>query len=463
MQTILAIDDELGVRESYNITLRDQYRVITAESGERGLEVLNEQHADLVLLDMKMTGMSGMEVLDAIAEREPDLPVIIVTGVNSVSNAVEAMKRGATEYLIKPFDVDEIIMLVGRILDERHKERELSVLREQDRSGFESIVGNSETLGETIRTARRAMLVDSTVLITGESGTGKDMLARAIHSGGGRAKEAFVPVSCCAIPENLVESELFGHERGAFTGATEKRVGKAQVADKGTLFLDEIGEMPLDAQAKLLRLIQEGQMYPVGSSKVIEVDVRFICATNRNLEERIKEREFREDLYYRVNVLPIEMPPLRKRRSDLPELIAHFVAKHRARTNAKASGFAEDALARMAAYDWPGNVRELENTVERILVHCPEAQMIRANHLDGILPGGRPAAAIASGFEELAGLPLQEATDRLERHLIMQALEDCAHVQSRAAERLGTTRRVLKYKMDQLGIETTEIQEASGE
>jgi len=463
MQTILAIDDELGVRESYNITLCDDYRVITAESGERGLEILGEQHADLVLLDMKMTGMSGMEVLDAISEREPDLPVIIVTGVNSVSNAVEAIKRGATEYLIKPFDVDEILMLVGRILDERQKQRELNILREQDRSGFESIVGTSEALSETIRSARRAMLVDSTVLITGESGTGKDMLARAIHSGGSRTKEAFVPVSCCAIPENLVESELFGHEKGAFTGATDKRVGKAQVADNGTLFLDEIGEMPLDAQAKLLRLIQEGQMYPVGSSKVIEVDVRFICATNRNLEERIKEREFREDLFYRVNVLPIEMPPLRKRRSDLPELIAHFVAKHRPRANAKASAFAEDALARMAAYDWPGNVRELENTVERILVHYPDEQMIRAINLDGILPGAQTTTKSATGFEELVGLPLQEATDRLERRLILQALEDCGHVQSRAADRLGTTRRVLKYKMDQLGIDTPDIQEAASE
>jgi DNA-binding NtrC family response regulator len=463
MQTILAIDDELGVRESYSITLSDDYRVITAESGERGLEVLEEQHADLVLLDMKMTGMSGMEVLDIISEREPDLPVIIVTGVNSVSNAVEAMKRGATEYLIKPWDVDEIIMLVGRILDEQQKERELRVLREQDRSGFESIVGTSDTLTETIRSARRAMLVDSTVLITGESGTGKDMLARAIHSGGSRAKEAFVPVSCCAIPENLVESELFGHEKGAFTGATEKHVGKAQVADKGTLFLDEIGEMPLEAQSKLLRLLQEGQLYSVGSSKVIEVDVRFICATNRNLVDQIKDREFREDLYYRVNVLPIEMPPLRQRRSDLPELIAHFVAKHRLRTNANASGFAEDALSRMAAHDWPGNVRELENTVERILVHCPDEQMIRANHLDGVLPGAKPTSNSAEGFDELVGLPLQEATDRVERRLIIHALEDCAQVQSRAAERLGTTRRVLKYKMDQLGIDTPEIPEASGE
>ncbi len=463
MQTILAIDDELGVRESYNITLRDDYRVLTAESGEKGLELLNEQHADLVLLDMKMTGMSGMEVLDIIAERDPDLPVIIVTGVNSVANAVEAIKRGAIEYLIKPFDVEEIMILVRRILDERHKERELRVLREQDRAGFESIVGTSDALAETIRSARRAMLVDSTVLITGESGTGKDMLARAIHSGGSRAKEAFVPVSCCAIPENLVESELFGHERGAFTGATEKRVGKAQVADNGTLFLDEIGEMPLEAQAKLLRLLQEGQLYPVGSSKVIEVNVRFICATNRNLEERIKERAFREDLYYRVNVLPIEMPPLRQRRADLPELIAHFVAKHRTRTNAKATGFADDALARMAAYDWPGNVRELENTVERILVHYPEEQLIRTNNLDGILPSARSTASTADGFEELVGLPLQEATDRLERRLILQALEDCAFVQSRAADRLGTTRRVLKYKMDQLGIDTPEVQEALGE
>ena len=334
----------------------------------------------------------------------------------------------------------------------------------RDRSvTFDQLIAEDDAMKEVVRQAKRAARSDASVLIVGESGTGKNLIAQAIHNTSPRATRPFVAANCAAFAESLLESELFGHEKGAFTGATDKRVGKAQVADNGTLFLDEIGEMPLDAQAKLLRLIQEGQMYPVGSSKVIEVDVRFICATNRNLEERIKEREFREDLFYRVNVLPIEMPPLRKRRSDLPELIAHFVAKHRPRANAKASAFAEDALARMAAYDWPGNVRELENTVERILVHYPDEQMIRAINLDGILPGAQTTTKSATGFEELVGLPLQEATDRLERRLILQALEDCGHVQSRAADRLGTTRRVLKYKMDQLGIDTPDIQEAASE
>lgn len=462
MQTILAVDDEPGVREAYNLTLRDSYRMLLAESGEKALELLDAVHIDLILLDMFMPGMGGMAVLDIVAERDPDLPVVIVTADQSVSHAVQAMKRGAVEYLMKPFDVDEITRVVDRILVEKKKDRELSLLREQDRSGFESIIGNSPALVDTLRTARRAMLVDSTVLITGESGTGKDMLARAIHSGGSRAKAAFVPVPCCAIPESLVESELFGHEKGSFTGATERRFGKAQVADKGTLFLDEIGEMPLEAQAKLLRLIQEGQMYPVGSSKVIEVDVRFICATNRNLQDRIKEGAFREDLFYRINVIPIVMPPLRQRREDLPDLIAHFIAKHRVRTNAVVTEFSEGAIGQFAAYDWPGNIRELENTVERVLVQFPEERTIRSAHLTGIIPTTVKKTAFDT-FGELEGLPLEEATQRLERRLIIKALEDCDFVQSRAADRLGTTRRILKYKMDQLGIDSPHVNEAAAE
>jgi DNA-binding NtrC family response regulator len=458
MKTVLAVDDEHSVREAYRLILSDKYRVLQAEDGLAALKLLNETHVDLVLLDMVMPSMSGMEVLDAIAKIDRDIPVIVVTAVKSVASAVDAIKRGAREYIIKPFDVDELALKVDQTLAEQQKDCELTLLREADLQGFESIVGNSPALTQALTMAKRAMQVDSTVLITGESGTGKDLIARAIHTGGARAKKAFVAVACCAIPQQLVESELFGHEKGSFTGATEKRVGKMQVADRGTLFLDEIGEMPLEAQSKLLRVLQDGRFYPVGSTKVIEVDVRFVCATNRNLREAITQGIFREDLYYRVNVLNIETPPLRRRKEDIPSLVNFFIAKQRLRVNAKVKRFAPDAMTIMMRYDWPGNIRELQNMVERILVMNMAVEEIRGEHLSGILTPAHPteessASASAVSLSEFEGLTLEEATRRVERHLITRALEDANYVQSRAAEALGTTRRILKYKMDQLGLD----------
>lgn len=451
MQTILAIDDEPSVRASYELILSGSYRVLQAENGETALRLLDSRHIDLIILDLMMPGLSGMEVLEEIAARELSLPVIVVTAHKGVDAAVKAMKRGARDYIMKPFDVDELVLTVERALIEYRHEQALTVLREADTRGFESIVGESPALMQSLELARKAMRVDSTVLISGESGTGKDLLARCIHSGGQRAGEAFVPVSCCAIPEHLVESELFGHEKGAFTGAFENRTGKIQVADGGTLFLDEIGEMPLEAQGKLLRVLQDGQFYPVGSSKAIEADVRFICATNRNLQERVKEGVFREDLYYRINVIPIEMPPLRRRREDIPLLVAHFLEKHAPKVNARASSFTTEALGQLASYEWPGNVRELENAIERILVHHSDKTVIDVMDLEGFAHRSQPG--FTGGMAELEGLPLEEATARLERHLITRALERADYIQSKAAKILGTTRRVLKYKMDQLGVE----------
>ncbi|MCF6283874.1 MAG: sigma-54 dependent transcriptional regulator [Candidatus Hydrogenedentes bacterium] len=450
MQTILAIDDELSIRESYRMILSDNYHIFLAESGEEGLKILDEKHVDLILLDLTMPRMGGMEFLEAMEERGEFVPVLIVTGSNTVDIAVKAMKKGAREFVIKPFDVDDLLLLVERTLEKLREKRELSTLREQGAAGFENIIGDSPTLLEALASARQAMEVDSTVLITGETGTGKDVLARAIHFGGTRKDKPFVPLSCCAIPANLVESELFGLTKGAFTGATESRVGKMQVADGGTLFLDEIGEMPIEAQGKLLRVLQEGTFYPVGGNREIEVDVRFVCATNRPFDTAIKEGLFRQDLYYRINVLPVDMPPLRKRRDDIPMLVAHFVAKHGPRINSRARDFEPRAMARLMSCPWPGNVRELENTVERILVCNRNELVIKAEFLNGIV--ANDGATDVSGLEDFAGLPLQEATQRLERHLIIKALERCDHVQSQAAEALGTTRRILKYKMDQLGI-----------
>lgn len=452
METILAIDDELSVRESYRVILSDDYRVLLAEGGEQALAKLKEAHVDLILLDLNMPGMHGIDFLKKLDEEGDATPIVVVTAANSVDTAVNAMKLGAADYIIKPFDVESIKFTIARVLDDQRKSRELLSLREASLNGFESIIGDSPALRESLGKAQQAMNTDSTVLITGESGTGKDMLARAIHSGSHRAEQPYVPISCCAIPAQLVESELFGHEKGAFTGADRKRVGKLQVANKGTLFLDEIGEMPLDAQAKLLRVLQDSRFFPVGSTKDIEVDVRYICATNRNLQESCEQNEFREDLYYRINVIPIEMPPLRKRREDIPHLVAHFVQKHAARTNAVAKEIQPKAIMKLAAYQWPGNVRELENSIERLLVHHGRNESITVEHVADVLPSAQPK--VESTLTELEGLPLERATQELERHLIARALESTDHVQSRAAEMLGTTRRILKYKMDQLNIGT---------
>jgi DNA-binding NtrC family response regulator len=278
------------------------------------------------------------------------------------------------------------------------------------------------------------------------------MIARAIHYGGQRTAKPFVPISCCAIPPQLVESELFGHEKGAFTGADEKRIGKMQVADGGTLFLDEIGEMPLDAQSKLLRVLQDSCFYAVGSSKVVEVDLRIICATNRNLPEAIQKGIFRSDLFYRVNVLQIEMPPLRQRREDIPALVEYFICKHAPRANARTTEFDPKALAHLASCPWPGNIRELENTIERILVHHGDKEIIHVEDVADLLPPAPGEREVRSELSDLDGLPLEEATRRVERRLIIRALERSDYVQSKAADLLGTTRRILKYKMDQLDI-----------
>ncbi len=451
MQTILAIDDEFSVRESYRMILGGWYRVLLADSGRDALRILNERHVDLILLDLAMPDMHGLELLALMQERGESAPVIVVTASNSVAAAVKAIKCGAREFVIKPFDVEDLLSLVDRTLAEVREKRELGALRELESSGFDQIVGESPVIRRALALARQAMQVDSTVLILGETGTGKDLLARAIHYGGRRKDAPFVPLSCCAIPPSLVESELFGHVKGAFTGAIEARMGKMQIADGGTLFLDEIGEMPMGAQAALLRVLEDGRFYPVGGAKLVEVDVRFICASNRDFKKSIAEGTFRQDLFYRINVFPIELPPLRARREDIPLLAAHFVAMHGPRVNARVGEFAPAAMARFMNYPWPGNVRELENVVERLLVCHGAERRILPEHLDGIIPGASPEKS-TSAWDDCEGLSLEEATRRLERHMILTALERCNYVQSRAAEALGTTRRILKYKMDQLGI-----------
>lgn len=453
MDKILAVDDEESVRQSYRMILAQQYRVDLARNGREALDFLEKNHVDVILLDLTMPGMTGEETLRELDARGNMTPVIVVTASNSVSSAVEAMKLGAREYVQKPFDVSEITFHIQRVLNEERAKRELRALREAELEGFETMIGSSPAFLDAVAKAKQAMNVDSAVLITGESGTGKDLLARSIHFGGKRKEQPFVPLSCCAIPAQLVESELFGYEKGAFTGADASRVGKMKVADRGSLFLDEIGEMPMEAQAKLLRVLQDSCFYPVGSVKQVQVDVRVICATNRDLPEAIKEGIFREDLFYRINVLNIEMPPLRRRRQDIPLLVEFFRDKHSLRVNASTREFHPKALARLTAHDWPGNIRELENTIERILVYYGQERTILQEHVDALLPAGAGRTPRdTTSLEEFEGMPLEQATRRLEEHLIRKALERNEQVQSRAADFLGTTRRILKYKIDQLGI-----------
>ncbi len=449
MQTILTIDDEESVRRSYQVILSNHYHVLCAPDGRSGLDIMAEKHVDLLLLDLTMPGMGGKDVLEELRRTGDATPVIVITASNTVTSAVEAMRLGANDYIIKPFDVDVLQISVSKILADARGRRELEVLRDAELHAG-SIIGSSPSLRDALSRAQQAMKVDSTVLITGESGTGKDILAKAIHTGGRRASRPFVPLSCCAIPMQLIESELFGHEKGAFTGADHARPGKMKVADEGTLFLDEIGEMPLEAQAKLLRVLQDNCFYPIGSAKQIEVDIRVIAATNRDLGEAIAKGNFREDLFYRINVLHIELPPLRERKDDIPELVMHFAAKHAPRVNARTKSIAPRAMSRLLSHHWPGNIRELENFVERLLVYHGQEPMITADHVAALLPAA-PKIQLGIG-EELDGLPLEEATRRMERFLIKRALERSDNVQSRAAELLGTTRRILKYKMDQLEI-----------
>jgi DNA-binding NtrC family response regulator len=450
MQTLLIIDDEESVRHSIRMIFTGRYRVLAAATIDDALQILQEDQVHLVLLDLMLSGSSGFEVLRHFNEQGTLLPVVVVTANSSVESAVEAMKYGARDYVVKPFDVEQLRAIVQRLLSIRPVQPELRLLGTEHPAAFEHLIGNAPPFLLALNRARQAMRVGSTVLITGESGTGKDLLAQAIHNGSDRAAGPFVPIACCAIPESLVEAELFGHVKGAYTGATDDHIGKVRAAHGGTLFLDEIGDMPMEGQAKLLRVLQEGRFYPVGGTDLVSASLRVICATNRNLRSSIDQGRFREDLFYRINVFPIEMPPLRRRREDIPMLVTHFLQKHALHNHGAGMAVSPRAMSRLMAYDWPGNVRELENLVSRLLAAWPDITIVRTQHLEEMFyPESAPRQV---GLHELEGMTLPEATEHIERHLIERALVAADGVQSRAAEILGTTRRILKYKMDQLGL-----------
>jgi DNA-binding NtrC family response regulator len=447
---ILVVDDDAGLRESFRLILDEEYEVIEAPDGPMALAALRSAPVDLVLLDIRLPQMDGIQVLERIKAIDDSVEVILVTAVKTVRTAVAAMKLGAFDYLTKPFDEEELFAVIRRALERRALEREVQYLRselDQRDGGEQPIVGEHAEMQKLAKVVAQTARTTTTVLITGESGTGKELVARAIHRQGPRRDKPFVAVNPAAISESLMESELFGHEKGAFTGARQRKIGRFEMAHRGTLFLDEIGTLKHELQAKLLRVIQEREIERVGSTHTIKLDVRFIAATNVDLKQAVAQGTFREDLYYRLNVVPIHVPPLRERREDIPLLVDHFVHRYSRRFGRPVTGVSLDALAVMRDYPWPGNVRELQNVIER-LVGLADAPVLGVEDLpfDLMFPDRR------AKLKDVENLPLKEATEEFERQIILRVLERVGWNQSEASRILGVHRNSLKMKLERWGI-----------
>jgi two-component system, NtrC family, response regulator AtoC len=453
MPRVLVVDDETGVRESLRMLLKQDCEVVTADSADAGLRALSEMPADLVLLDLVMPGGSGLAMLAELKERGDAPPVIVLTATKTVATAVEAMKLGAADYVTKPFEIEALRIKIRQILEHHALAREVVRLTDEleQRTRLGDLVGRSDAMREVFRTIERVARSPATVLIRGESGTGKELAARAIHGLGPRAGGPFIPVNCAAIPDTLMESELFGHERGAFTDARERRIGKFEAAAGGTLFLDEIAELAPGPQAKLLRALQERVIERVGGSQPIAVDARILAATNRDLEAEVAAGRFREDLYYRIHVVPLPMPPLRERREDVRLLAERCLVRTCEQMGGRPLRFTREAIAALERHSWPGNVRELENVVLRA-VALAEGESVDVRDLpEGVVQAGRTEVlrdAVRSGRTSL-----EEAVVSFEHELIRECLARADWNQTRAAERLGITRRLLKLKMERYGIE----------
>ena len=457
---ILIIDDDKSLLESYTVLLEDEFQVSTAESGERGLDLLRHEDVHLVLLDVRLPGIDGIEVLRRIKALDENVDVIMITAVKNVRVAVEAIKLGAYDYIVKPFEIDEILSLLRRTLEHQSLLREVLYLRaEFDAVSGDGqlIVGRSPKMRQIYDLIARVADTNATVLISGESGVGKELIARALHQQSQRRLNPFVAVNCAAISEHLVESELFGHERGAFTGAVEMHRGKFELAHTGTLLLDEVGSLRLDLQAKLLRVLQEREFERVGGSKTIRTDVRIVAASNQDLRQMVADRTFRDDLFYRLNVIPVHVPPLRDRREDIPLLVNHFLMKYNKAFGRQVQGFTSEALALLTHYHWPGNVRELENVIERLVVISRHRILdIEDMPLDLKSVRGQLAHDLFA-----TGADLRQAKAEFERHYILQTLEKHGWNQTEAAKRLGIHRNTLLTKMDMLHIRPTSSSESS--
>jgi two-component system response regulator AtoC len=437
---IFVVDDDTSSRDLLSrILVGEGHHVTALADGREALERLADAPPDLVVSDIRMGEVDGLQLTDALRERAPDTPVLLVTAFGNIDGAVEAIRRGAFDYISKPYDVDGIKVVVARALEQRRLALENRALRRdlRDKYRLENVVGRSEAMLQVYKTAARVAASDATVLIQGESGTGKELVARAIHAASPRAQRPFVAVDCGAIAEGVLESELFGHARGAFTGAQATRRGLFEEANQGTLFLDEIGDVGQNLQARLLRALQEGTIRRVGTNETIAVDVRVVAASNRDLEQAVKEGRFREDLFYRLNVVTIRIPPLRDRREDIPLLAEHFAAKHGRQEGAAISPAARDLLL---AYDWPGNVRELENVIARALALNPSG-VVTPQDLPDHVRGAHPAAATLA---VVAGAAQERPTlAELERRYAAQVLQETGGNKTRAAEILGIDRKTL--------------------
>lgn len=444
-EKLLVVDDEKNMRMVLNRALSAEgYEVSEADSGAAALEILTDVMPDLVVMDQKMPQMDGLTALKRIKKLLPSLPVVMLTAHGNVESAVEAVKAGATEYLTKPFDLEELKLVISKALGVRDLFREVDTLRAELKKEFDlaSIVGTSEQMQEIYEVVKKVAQTHATVMIYGESGVGKELVARALHENSKRAKKPFIQVSCAALPETLLESELFGYEKGAFTGAATSKKGRFELADGGTLFLDEIGDISPAIQVKLLRVLQEKTFEHLGGTKTIKVDVRIVGATNRDLQEAIADGVFREDLYYRLNVVPITVPPLRDRKEDIPVLVAHFLEKSGAKKKV-----GKGAMDLLSGYDWPGNIRELENTIERAII-LGTGELLLPEHLPAELRE-KPAAAAAGPVElPTEGVVLEE----LEKDLVRQALRRTGKNETKAAKLLGVSRHELLYRMEKYGL-----------
>lgn len=444
---ILVVDDEKSMREILEIFLKNEgYGVSVAENGEKAIEVMKEDIFDLIITDMNMPKVGGLELLKSVKQTAPETVVVIITAFGTTESAVEAMKLGAYDYIQKPFQMDDIRLVIKNALEKQRLQKDVSILKGQLKvPSLENIIGKSDAMQSLFSVISKTSESSASVLITGESGTGKELVAKAVHSLSSRKDDHFVAVNCAAIPEGLLESELFGYMKGAFTGAASNKQGLFELANDGTLFLDEIGEMPMSLQAKLLRVIEGGTFRRVGGVSDINVDVRIISATNKNLEQRIETGQFREDLYFRLNVLSVKIPPLRERRDDIPLLVDHFLKKF----SGDKKKFSKDAIDQLKNYRWKGNVRELENIIERVVLLC-ESDIIGTEHLPDEINAlsKTEKVSVPSG-----GIDFEKLMEDMEKSYLLKALEKTNGVKTEAAKLLNLTFRSFRHKLKKYGID----------
>lgn len=446
---ILVVDDDRAVRSALRVNLKKAgYEVRLVSSAEEAIEALTEREVDLVVSDVKMPGRGGMALLEELREHRPETRVIMMTGHGNVEDAVTAMKQGASDYIIKPISKNELLLVIQRALRERALLAEVKQLRAEvkERFGFESIIGATPSIQRVFELVGAVAASSAIVLLTGPTGTGKELFSRAVHYRSPRRDGPFIAINCAALPQSLLESELFGHEKGAFTGAIRQHRGKFEQADGGTLLLDELGEVPLSTQVRLLRVLESGELQRVGGSETIKTDVRVVAATNRDLRAEVKAGRFREDLFYRLNVFHIPIPSLSERRDDIPLLVEHFLEKYSTRHKRSVQRIAPAAMSRLMGHPWPGNIRELEHVIERGVILCQGEEVT-----DILLPETEPELALEAGLLP-AGQTLTDALAETERRLIVEALKLDKGVQARAARRLGISRSNLNYRIQKLGI-----------